>query len=416
MEWLFPSEPLDKRLKVSLDYNHRILQYGTDNLYPQRMEQIRLRSPLLVSATNVLGDFINGSGFEINNHIVLNQQSETSKDLLNLAAMDYSRYAGFAFHINFDGTGRITEVQHIPFQYCRLGIPDEHGIVNNVVVSNNWEEDSDKQEGGGKARTTWYPIFNPLKAADETLFIPQPKGQVLYYTGQERWKYPLTTYDSIRDTGLTDAAIQKYESANTNKGFHGATIFRYPGKFESHTQKAEIVDQVRKMMGPDSPGVTVAQIDEDFTGALMEQIPAGSDDALFSTTLGSILDRVMYHYNIPPALFGVSPAGGVFTQLAYQESFIVYNVSTRNKRDEVARVFNKIAALWHQQEFTFGRIIENEFEIQSVENEKVANRYTGPTDEQLNAGAEQIAAENLENQTDTILKPTKEDESGGIAG
>ncbi len=404
--YLFPSEPLDKKLKVSLDYIHRILFYDQDNLYPQRMEQIRLRSPLIKSACATLEDFINGSGWEMNNDIVLNNSGTTARDMLNLAAMDFSRHNGFALHINFDARGRITDIQHIPFEYVRLGFPDRFGNVSTVVVSNNWEEDSDKlpPSKNRSIETEWFPIFNPLTAADETM-LPQPKGQVLYYAGLEKGKYPLASFDAIRDTGFTDAAIQKYENSNTNMGFHGATIFRYPGEFESKTQEHQMVAMVSRMMGPDSPGVTIAQVDEDFTGTLMEQIPAGSDDALFELTLGSITDRTLYHFSIPPALFGISPAGGVFTQLAYQESFIVYNVTTRNKRDEVARIFNKLANLWWQQEFTFGRILENEFEIQEVENQKVANRLTGPTDEQLQETSKGLAAEDRAQQAERILSP-----------
>ena len=244
----------------------------------------------------------------------------------------------------------------------------------------------------------WFPIFNPLKASEETIGIPQPKGQVLYFAGQERNKYPLATFDAIRDTASTDAAIQRYEESNTNKGFHGATIFRYPGEFESETQKSQMIEQVAKMMGPDSPGVTIAQIDEDFSGTLMEQIPAGSDDALFSLTLASILERTLYHYNIPPALFGVAPSGGVFTQLAYQESFVVYNVITRNVRNSVSRVFNKLSALWHEQPFEFGRILENEFEVQEESNQRIANE--GFTNEEI---ADQ--AEDVTDPIPEVLKP-----------
>ena len=365
MKYFFPSEPLDKRLKVSLDYNHKILFYGVDNLYPQRMEQTRLRSPLLVSATRILEDFVNGAGWELNNHIVLNHRGEDARDLLNLVAKDYSKYDGFAFHLNFDGRGRVTEIQHIPFEYCRLGLPDEFGNISTVVVSNNWEEDSEKLPPS-KTRAIYsesFPIFNPLTAGEETVSIPQPMGQVLYFTGVERNKYPLATYDAIKETGSTDNAIQRYEESNTRKGFHGATIFRYPGEFESESQKAQMIAQIGNMMGPDGPGVTIAQIDEDFTGQLMEQIPAGSDDTLFTATLASILERTLYHYNIPPALFGIAPQGGVFTQLAYQESFIVYNVITRNRRDSVSRVFNKLSNLWYEQPFEFGDIRENEFEV-----------------------------------------------------
>ena len=235
-KYFFPGEPLDKRLKVSLDFNHRILFFGADNLYPQRMEQLRLRSPLLVSATRTLEDFINGSGWELNNDIIINDRGESARDLLNLAAMDYSRNNGFAIHLNFNALGEITEMQHVPWEYCRLGLPDERGLVTTIVVSNNWEEDSDKLPSGSKINSQWYPIFNPLAAQSQTI-IPQPKGQILYFTGQERNKYPLATFDAIRDTGVTDEAIQKYESSNTSKGFHGATIMKFPGNFESDMQR-----------------------------------------------------------------------------------------------------------------------------------------------------------------------------------
>ena len=419
MDYLFPSEPLDKRLKVSLDYNHKIQFYGLDNLYPQRMEQLRLRSPLLVSSTRILEDFINGDGWELNNDIKLNHRGETGRDVLNLASMDFSRYNGFAFHLNFDGTGRITTIQHIPFEYCRLGLPDEFGNVSTVVVSNNWEEDSEKLPPS-KTRAIYsvqFPIFNPLTAGEETITIPQPMGQVLYYGGLGKNKYPLVSFDAIRDTGATDAAIQRYETSNTTKGFHGATVFRYPGTFESETQKATLVSQLTKMLGPDGPGIVIAQIDEDFTGTLMEQIPAGNDDQLFISTLASVLERTLYHYNIPPALFGIAPSGGVFTQLAYQESFVVYNVITRNKRNQVARVFNKLAKLWAEQSFTFGEIKENVFEVKEPENQRIASPNLGLTSEEANT---QIAAETAatipDNSALTPGQPITLQENGATAG
>ena len=253
-------------------------------------------------------------------------------------------------------------------------------------------------------------MFNPLSAGKETISVPQPMGQVLYFTGIEKNKYPLATYDAIMLTGSTDNEIQRYEEANTRKGFHGATIFRYPGTFDSETQKQQMVDSLLKMMGPDSPGITVAQLDEDYTGTLMETIPANSNDTLFDLTLQSLINRTLYHYNIPPALFGIAPAGGIFTQLAYQESFIVYNVITRNIRSAVTRVFNKIANLWWQEPFTLGAIRENVFEVREEENERISNRHTGPTDEQLAATQQVIVRENVESQTEQILKPTKEED------
>ena len=186
----------------------------------------------------------------------------------------------------------------------------------------------------------------------------------MYFTGLEKHKYPLSTFDAIIETGESDEAIQTYERNNIKRGFHGATIFKYPGKFEGDEEKREIKELVSAWNGEDAPGVTVAQVDEDFTGNLLETITSNSDDTLFSTTLTSITDRVLQNFKIPPALLGISPSGGVFTQLAYQESFTVYNVITRNRRNSVERVFRKITAQWAEGAFDLGRIMENEFAVQ----------------------------------------------------
>lgn len=367
--------PLIKRLPIRLDRQFNISMYGVDNLYPQRMNELMLRSPLLKSATGILADFINGSGWELNASIVLNEKGETSTDLLNLVSDDFANYNGFALHLNFNGLGEISEIQHIPFEFCRLGLPNERGKIFSIHVSNNWERDGEKLPQGSTIEPDVFPIFNPLEAAAESL-EENPKGQVLYYSKIKN-KYPLTTYDAIKDTGETDAAIQKYEKNNTVKGFHGATIFKFPGEFNSDEQKHEMRTMLGEMMGPDGPGIVLAQIDEDFSGDLMESIPSESDDALFQTTLDSILNRCLQNYNIPPALYGVAPTGGVFTQLAYQESFIVYNVLTRNRRKEVERVFNKLSQLWHEQSFVLGHIEENLFDVISPANEKIMNRLSG---------------------------------------
>ena len=116
------------------------------------------------------------------------------------------------------------------------------------------------------------------------------------------------------------------------------------------------------------------QIDEDFTGELLETIPSNSDDTLFSATLISVLDRVLQNYRIPPALMGVSPSGGVFTQLAYLESFTVYNSVVRNRRDKVARIFNKLTNLWAEGPFLVGRIVENEFANQGETEQVVSDK------------------------------------------
>lgn len=359
---ILPSKRIDKRLATRLDNTDKILFYGLNNLYPQVLEQVRLKSPLVKSATALLEDFINGSGWELNNELIVNEDGETARDLLNLVAMDYSRFNGFALHVDYDIVGRVVAVKHIPFEYCRLGLPDEDGVVRDIAVCNNWEEDPNKLPQRGLKIVKRYPLYNPF-SAPESMLRGDFEGQVLYFTGLEKYKYPLATFDAIYNTAESDDAIQEYEKNNIRNGFHGMSIFRYPSKFESDEEKLEVKQMVERWNGVDSPGVTVVAVDEDFSGTLLETIENTSDDTLFDLTLTSITDRVLQHFHIPPALLGISPSGGVFTQLAYQESFVVYNVVTRNRRNSVERVFEKIFSQWTTP-VSLGRILENEFAVQ----------------------------------------------------
>ena len=256
-----------------------------------------------------------------------------------------------------------------------MSIPDALGRVHEIVVSNNWERDSDKFESRGIINTVRFPVFNPSQAIAQ-LILGEANGQVLYYTGIEKDKYPLTSFDAIVATGESDEAMQIYERKNIKRGFHGSVLFKYPGKIETPEEEAEVRRLVEQWSGEDSPGVTVmGNIDaEEFPGDVLEAIPANSDDELFSATLVSVLDRVLQNYRIPPALMGVTPSGGVFTQLAYLESFTVYNSVVRNRRDMVARIFNKLTNLWATGSFLVGRIVENQFANEGETDQVVSDK------------------------------------------
>ena len=217
--------------------------------------------------------------------------------------------------------------------------------------------------------------MNPSEALEQ-LILGEANGQVLYYTGIEKDKYPLTSFDAIVATGESDEAMQIYERNNIKRGFHGSVLFKYPGKIETPEEEAEVRRLVEQWSGEDSPGVTVmGNIDaEEFPGDVLEAIPANSDDELFSATLVSVLDRVLQNYRIPPALMGVTPSGGVFTQLAYLESFTVYNSVVRNRRDMVARIFNKLTNLWATGSFLVGRIVENQFANEGETDQVVSDK------------------------------------------
>ena len=337
------SEVLDRRIATGVQYQYDITYYGADNLYPQYMGELYKRIPLTKQAIKVLSEFCIGEGWEGNGDKVVNRYGQTFNDMLRLASEDINTFTGFALHFNFNGLGRISEIQHIPFDYVRLGSKNAQGTTDNVKLFNNWEGDSEKYRNYVGVDPVTYPIFNPKTAAQDAL--TGGKGQVLYWTPR-MWSYPLSTFDAIREAVQTDAEIQTFSLKNIQNGFLGTTIFKIPGGFDSPEDQRNATAKVKGMTGSHNANSTIiADVPEEFTGNLIESIPAPNNDALFNLTGEKVVNTILQNFGVPGPLLAVNPQGSVFTQEQIRDSYILMNLRTKTQRKVLERAFEPIAKL-----------------------------------------------------------------------
>ena len=338
------SDIIEKRIVTNVDYQYNITHYGLNNLYPQIMDELYKRSPLTKQAIKKLTQFSMGLGWTSQGDKVVNRFGQTFNDILRLVCEDVNTFSGFAMHFNFNATGKIEEIQHIPFPYVRLGAKDINGITDNVKVSNNWEGDSQKFKGYTGVTATTYPLFNPKTAAEDALL--GGGGHVLYWTPR-MFAYPLATFDAIRDAVETDHSIQIFSRKNMDNGFLGTTIFKYPGGFDSEEDKRRTLAKVKGMTGAYNANSTiVAETPEDFTGSLIESIPAPNNDTLFNLTGQKVVDTILQNFSVPGPLLAVNPQGAVFSQEQIRDSYILMNLTTESTRKTIERVFDPIAKLF----------------------------------------------------------------------
>ena len=197
----FPSEPIRKRIQTNVHFGDKITLFGSDNLYPQRMDELYKRSPLTKQAIKVLSEFCMGEGFSSNGDTQLNRYGQTFNDILRLIVDDLNIFNGFSLHFNYNGLGRIIEIQHVPFEYVRLGLKDKQGITDYVAVSSNWEGDALKYTNYEGIEYTNFQLFNPLLAAANA--VNNQDGQILYMT-PKMFTYPLASFDAMRDIVQAD--------------------------------------------------------------------------------------------------------------------------------------------------------------------------------------------------------------------
>ena len=338
------SDIIEKRIVTNVDYQYNITHYGHGNLYPQVMDELYKRSPLTKQAIKVLSEFSMGEGWTSQGDKVVNRFGQTFNDILRLVCEDVNTFTGFSMHFNFNATGKIEEIQHIPFPYVRLGAKDINGTTNDVKISNNWEGDSQKYKGYTGVTATTYPLFNPKTAAEDALL--GGGGQVLYWTPR-MFAYPLATFDAIREAVQTDAEIQTFSLKNIQNGFLGTTVFKYPGMFDSDEEKRRVIEKIKGLTGAHNANSTiVAETPEDFTGSLIESIPAPNNDTLFNLTGEKVVNTILQNFGVPGPLLAVNPQGAVFSQEQIRDSYILMNLRTEAKRKIIERAFDPIAKLF----------------------------------------------------------------------
>lgn len=343
-------EPLLKRLPVVFDPSEEIQKYDTDNRYPQRAKETMFRSYTLNGIVEKLSGFTNGEGFvDPINKLVINEDGQTLRELLDLICYDYSWANGFALHVQYNLNFTIASLRHIPFEFCRLGLPDKDGCVDDIAYCTNWEQDYMKEMKN--RNIIYYDLFDPIEAQEEIMEygIENFKGQIFYFTPQ-KYQYPKATFDSVFEHAQTQAEIAVYALANVVNGFTAGHIFLYPGKFETDQ---EAYDFKKKMqdhkgaMGANSMMVIEAGTGDIKGDNLLIKTEQQNNDKLFEFTLNWIEKAMLQCFGMPPEIIGKLPDTGMFNKQQIEDSYIYFNAVTRDRRNRVSTELKKLFAYWN---------------------------------------------------------------------
>ena len=349
-----PSHFVRERVPVSWDFSTDTLSYGADNLYPQRVEQVAVRSGLCVTALNVLTEFSQGKGFE-NEALgdqVANSLGTTWDEVLKFVAYDFSWFNAFALHVQYNLNFKISEVTPILSKYCRFATPlqgdgTEGQGIEMIRFSRNWEENLHRT-GGTPREIQNFWVFDPnpevvrsqMEASGGIFNFP---GQILYATAFP-FQYPTVIYDPVLDAVQTNGEIPLYELSNIQNGFHPSTIFKYPGKFEDEASERDILAKVRAMTGAQGAGSTlVIETPEDLVdNDLIETITVDNRDRMFEFTSRNNRESITQAFGTPPILLGFHPESGFVTQENMINSFNYYNQRTEHRRDFLSDQIEKV--------------------------------------------------------------------------
>ena len=130
----------NRRVDTGYLRNLGIQSYGDDNLYPQHLRNIIAASSTGSECAERYANFIEGNGFRevAFSEYVVNRRGDTADDIHAFVCKDVADYDGMAIHVNYNMFADIVEVQHIPFENCRLLEEDESGYIAKIAVHPDW--------------------------------------------------------------------------------------------------------------------------------------------------------------------------------------------------------------------------------------------------------------------------------------
>lgn len=367
------TRPLIKRIATPADTTAKILRYDSDNLYPQRMEEVYRRSSTLKSVTERIADFVNGEGFvdEVVAGTILNRRGlkgQTANKVLKLVSLDFVKWRTVAMHVGYNMLGQICELTPIKFERIRFGLKDECGKITHYGYSANWERDG---KSANDQAIVFYHRFDPnpevvLEQMEKCGGIANYKGQIIYLTPDED-EYPLASFDVVSDDAQVQGQLGEFKLSSVEESFLITLGIVYPGEFTDKNEENAFRDLISNKKGAKNAGGRIGIQDKTGTrkaSDIFQPLTPVNLDKMYELTETTVKNNIMQNEAFPELLLGKT-ASGLLAQNDLEEAYTYVNSITRNRRAELSEIFSFLFSFWEDGIITDAAIIEQRYILNS---------------------------------------------------
>ena len=282
------------------------VNFGESNMYPQYLIELYNESPVHGSIVNSISQMIAGQGV-VGGNSIANQYLQSIKfdSILPNIARDLKLFGGYYLEIiwSMDRT-TIAQVNHLPYENCRLGCSDEQDDVTGVWYSRDWSDMRKK-----KNIPHYIPMFN-VEYKEEL-----PKQVMFVHTlklGSEY--YPKPDYvGSVNYIELT-RQIGEYHVNNILNGFFPSLIASFnngiPSLEEQHMIKNNLTGSIQS--AEKAGKVLIFFNEEKDRGVDFTAFPLTDADKQYQFLSEECTKQIMIAHRVTsPLLFGVRDGGGL---------------------------------------------------------------------------------------------------------
>jgi hypothetical protein len=330
-------------------YSHTepYIRFGTDNLYPQVINQMYYTSPLNGGIINFKTNATIGGGY------TLESITKTAKEKVN----EYT----FLKRIKFDKLCKSLTKDFIMHNRIALLICNKNGqkyitrlspdtvrinyYKNTITVCEDWARN---------VNICTYPVYNPA-IKEDSVYYYELEGDA----GQN--SYPIPSYCSSLNWCFVDGQMSYLQKSNLINSIFPSFMITMAKKFESDVEARQFKDTIEKAKGAPEAGrimTFVAEFPENLP--TVTTLPQNNNDKLFIETVTNLEANICRSHSIDPLIMGIRVSGklGSGNELVQAYSIFEKNV-IMPLRSEMEDIFNDIMLIGGYP----SKIKINEFQI-----------------------------------------------------
>lgn len=281
------------------------INYGADNQFPTYLIELAETSPVHGALCTSIAQMV--AGKEITGLDPATAELIGLDELVVPVSQDLVIQGGFFLEVIWTLGGEIANINHLPFECCRIAADKDTGEVTGIYYSRDWSEIRKKRNK---------PCFIPLFTEATQTRVELPRRQA-YFTfsnvrGSQYYGKP-SYWSSVNWIELT-RQIGMYHVNNIMNGFFPSFIVNFFNGIPDPEQKAMLIrDWEKKISGARNAGKALFTFNESGTEKPdITTFPLSDADKQYQFLSEESTHQIMIGHRVTsPLLFGIRDKGGL---------------------------------------------------------------------------------------------------------
>jgi hypothetical protein len=280
--------------------------YGEGNHFPQYLIELYNTSPVHGALINSIAFMIAGKEFTAASQVTLREIQRLKLDkVLHSTALDLKLHGGFYWEVIWSmDRSTIAQINHLPYENCRLACSDDNDDVTGVWYSRDWSDTRKK-----KNNPHYIPFFD-INTKEEN-----PKQVMFQHSmmvGSEY--YPKPDYIGAINEIEKLRQLSEYQVNLILNGFFPSLIASFNNGIPTLEEQRMIKNQLQQsIQGAENAGKVLTFFNEERDrGVEFTAFPVADMDKQFESLVNPAIEQILVSHRVTsPLLFGVRDGGGL---------------------------------------------------------------------------------------------------------